>query len=320
MKRMIATIAAAVATSLSLGAHAGTSAPEFRHAYLYAESPVEATVGCLVAQSNPDEGLASCLCEATGDEFSFCATTTGTFEVHPVFGAAWGAALGIAADEMGVVMDLNRGGDKLPFTVDARGNCSLTQGSLELALESDSDRRSLRGILGARALYSAIYMIPMAQGYDREGGLVGSPRPIGDPVRLCGLGQIDAIAAGTIDRRGKDRWDGDKKKSYKKYGKKSPRDLTAALSLSNVGFTGGYLWGYDDTASFFTEGVDSVMVGVKYVVVAGVADAALRIGRGKRVDALGVLANTRLTDRAVEIKRIENEFDVIDMGDTAPPP
>lgn len=243
------------------------------------ENEVKSTAACLVATGDRGPGLAACFCGINmGFEFCSDQEVTGAaagFAWHPTFAGAIAAQLEIndlVYDQTSPIP-----GEDEKFTLDVRGTCDMTQGSLELALDPGWDRRSLSGILGAKAQYSAVYMFPY---YKTE--VAGTEIPIGDPVRLCGLGQIDAMAAGTIHRHSHD-------------GNRRAASASANLAISNVGFTGGYEWGVGGLPASPTS------IGVRYVVVAGVAAANLKINK-KSFNAIGVLANASIHNASMKIE------------------
>jgi len=270
--------------------------------FVHDEDPVSSAAACLVSVGNPGPGIHACLCAAFGGNDSGLGCTAeddGAFAIYPGFEASWAAALDtndtyLYAD----VADGYSGQSPLDddewwnVKMDARGSCSLTQASLELAVDFDPKdaKRRLRGLVGAKAAYSAVYMIPVrAPGTDKEDlKWEGLEEKGGDPVRLCALGQAQVFTAGSFRRE-----------SHHYHGHGHSADVSADLSALQTGVSGAAQW----VVKNFPEDQNGINTfGVKYVVVAGVADALLRVGK-KQFAALGVLANTKVTDRSLFIVR-----------------
>lgn len=293
-----------------LASGAGQAAPVLE-ALVHAEDAVETVNACLVGTAN-SAAISACLCGASNADFDFCASDGGGFVVHPVFSAAWAASLtaaetALSAEMLPITIPLsNPAGTR--WVVDARGNCSLVQGSLELAFSQESDKTKLKGLLGAKASYSAVYMVPYI--YD---SILGEPVPAGDPVRLCSLGQA-AINAGLVykPKHGKvlkvdeeEAMAGDTYKARHDYHKqkRAKRILDLALQGIEIGVTGGMKWAVPGDAPYvYSSGVYPT-IGVRYVLVSAVGAALAQAGYGKSVNAIGVLANTKLTDRVLHVER-----------------
>lgn len=244
------------------------------------DNGVSSTAACLVASDDKGPGLAACLC-GINRGFMFCsdaAVTKARFQNHPTFAGAIAAELEIDSLEYNQISPLPDAGSS--FTLDVRGTCDMTQGSLELALDPGYDRQSLKGILGAKAQYSAVYMFPYA--VVTELGSNSVVKPLGEPVRLCGMGQVNALAAGQRQNPGRDRTQG-------------VGSATADLSVSNIGLTSGYEWAVEA----MPEHADSV--GVEFVVVAGVAAGNLKINK-QSFNAIGVLANAAIHNASMKIE------------------
>lgn len=241
--------------------------------FVHAEDKVQSTAACLVLAGN-QAAISDCLCTAGHGAFSFCAngTASGTI-VNTSFLAAWAADI----QSETTALEAPILGSAVPgsLLVDARASCTLDQASLDLALSSASDASKLRGVIGAKAQYSAIYMYPTVGGQPVNGV---------DPVRLCGLGQGSIIAAGTLTKNSHE---------YKEGGKSHSLSLNAGITATELGLTGAFEWAIP------TPTVDSY-VGVKYVLVAGVGAAVIKAGGG--ITGIGVLANTKITDRSLHIE------------------
>lgn len=240
--------------------------------FVHAEDKVQSTAACLVLAGD-QAAISDCLCTAGNGAFSFCAYGPTKTIIHTSFVAAWAADIQSATTSLDApILGSETAGSLL---VDARASCTLDQASLDLALSSASDASKLRGVIGAKAQYSAIYMYPT----------VGGEPVIGvDPVRLCGLGQGSIIAAGTLTK---------KSHEYKEGGKAHSLSLNAGITATDLGLTGGFAWAIP------TPTVDSV-VGVRYLLVAGVGAAVIKAGGG--ITGIGVLANTKITDRSLHIE------------------
>lgn len=258
--------------------------PATAEVFVHAEDKIQSTAACLVLAGN-QAAISDCLCTAGGGAFSFCATGTaiGTI-VHTSFVAAWAADIQSATTSLQAdILGSETPGSLL---VDARASCTLDQASLDLALSSASDASKLKGVIGAKAQYSAIYMYPTVNGVAVTGV---------DPVRLCGLGQASVIAAGTLTK---------KSHEYIKGGQSHSLSLNAGITATDLGLTGAFEWAIP------TPTVDS-LVGVKYVLIAGVGAAVIKAGGG--ITGIGVLANTKITDRSLHIET-KNGLNVLDQN------
>jgi hypothetical protein len=240
--------------------------------FVHAEDKVQSTAACLVLAGDK-AAISDCLCTTGNQAFSFCATGPTKTIVHTSFVAAWAADIQSATTALDApILGSVVAGSLL---VDARASCTLDQASLDLALSSASDASKLRGVIGAKAQYSAIYMYPTVDGQPVNGV---------DPVRLCGLGQGSIIAAGTLTK---------KSHEYKEGGKSHSLSLNAGITATDLGLTGAFEWAIPTRT-------ENSVVGVRYILVAGVGAAVIKAGGG--ITGIGVLANTKITDRSLHIE------------------
>ena len=284
------TVWSALLTAVALSATGTASAgpaPE-TNAFVTATNTVSSTAACLVSAANPTPGINACLCAASNFSFGVCGTAgEGTFGVNPAFTVGWAAAL--KTDQAVLSAGLTAGDNDV--VMNAYGSCGLTAASLELALDTPANARrdkNLKGILGGQASYSAVYMFPVKRpfGSTSEADWTSA----GDPVRLCSYGQATAFLTGSFQKEGEHKKRDDDSKKSKGYG------LTAGLSAIDVGITGAFEWVADNDGSVDQEW------GVRYLVVAGVADGILQANTTGRVDAIGVVANSRISDRALHLR------------------
>ena len=260
--------------------------PASSEVFVHAEDKVQSTAACLVLAGN-QQALSDCLCTAGSGAFSFCSNQTPSATiVHASFLAAWAADIQSATTSL----EASILGSETPgsLLVDARASCTLDQASLDLALSSASDASKLKGVIGAKAQYSAIYMYPT---------LEGQPIPGIDPVRLCGLGQASVIVAGKLTK---------KSSEYKKGGQSHSLSLNAGITATDLGLTGAFEWAIPTPT-------ETSAVGVKYILVAGVGAAVIKAGGG--ITGIGVLANTKITDRSLHIET-KDGLNVLDQNPT----
>ena len=204
-------LAASLFSIGGLASAAPPTVPPDNMRFLHAEDPVGSTAACLVSAGNPGPGIAACICAATGSNDACNAEGGNSFAVHPLFEASWAAAL--KTNESLLYGEVADGWYNAPFAetgvtdgplnvkLDARGSCGLTQGALELAVDfpTNQAKSKLKGIVGAKAMYSAVYMFPV-----RAPVPVGENTPIWEdvpgtsPVRLCSLGQAQVMTAGQL--------------------------------------------------------------------------------------------------------------------------
>jgi len=276
MKAMCYKLSGAVLIMLTSGLSQAAS-----EAFVHAEDRLESTAACLVTATNSNS-TADCLCATGNNAFSFCTEGTGNgMIVNEQFAAAWAAEVEAAETVLDAPIESWTNASVL---IDARASCTLDQASLDLALAPDADKSKLKGVIGAKAQYSAIYMYPTINGNAISGM---------DPVRLCALGQASVIAAGNYaPKRHHDH--GHKKKSRSD-------SLNLGIQATDIGITGAFQWALTGDQSPQTEPAD---VGVKFVLVAGVADAVVKAGKG--ISAVGVLANTKISNRSLHIETKPN--------------
>jgi hypothetical protein len=177
-------------------------------------------------------------------------------------------------------------------------------------MDPASAKSKLRAMIGAQAQYSAVYAFPVrAPGTSPTpeqftSAYVNAPDGGQGPVRLCALGQAKVLAAGSL-RLGHGGHQSFSDNMYGSDGHRSSRtlDLSASISAMDIGMSGAASW----VVPNFPEQNLTNTFGVRYVVVVGVADAVLQVGMKKRVDAVGVLANARITNRTLSIVRNNNQ-------------
>jgi len=261
--------------------------------FLHASDAVDSVAACVVGVKNAKAGISDCLCAAGNGEFSFCSNTQAPFPTvftPPEFAAAWAADVQSQSTSL-VTADTWDGAESL--YVDARGACSLDQASLELALTpgTTASSRGLKAILGAKASYSAVYMYPTV------GGVAA-----GDPVRLCGLGQLSANLSAGLQKSRSSGW---VEESDWHQTPKAGAQLTASLTGLDIGIAGAAQWVLPATAGL---SASPQPVGVTFVLVSAVADAVLQTSGVKGITAIGVLANTLLTDRTLLLEKKPNLF------------
>lgn len=281
MKSMCYKLSGAVLIMLTSGL---SQADPVTEAFVHAEDRLESTAACLVTATN-SSSTADCLCATGNNAFSFCAGGTGNgMIVNEQFAAAWAAEVEAAETVLDAPIAPWPNASVL---IDARASCTLDQASLDLALTPDADKSKLKGVIGAKAQYSAIYMYPTING-DAIPGM--------DPVRLCALGQASVIVAGSYAPKrhhDHDHDDGHKKKSRSD-------SLNLGIQATDIGITGAFQWALTGNQS----PVSDADVGVKFVLVAGVADAVVKAGKG--ISAVGVLANTKISNRSLHVETKPN--------------
>lgn len=68
--------------------------------------------------------------------------------------------------------------------------------------------------------------------------------------------------------------------------------------------TGGFKWAVPQVPYPFSSVLPVYpTLGVKYILVSAVGAAAVQAGAGRSINAIGVLANTKLTDRVLHLER-----------------
>ena len=245
--------------------------------FVHAEDQIQSTAACLVSATQKN-ATQDCLCAVGNGAFSFCGGGTGGgMIVHSHFAAAWAADMQSAETPLSASIAQTTPPGYL--LLDARASCTLDQVSLDLALSPGVDKSKLKGVIGAKAQYSAIYMYPT---------LGGQPITGFNPERLCAYGQASVIATGSLTQGRGHQWH--------EGGDSHTTVLNAALQATDIGMTGAFQWAIP--GSLLTDPT-STLVGVKFVLVAGVADAVVKAGHG--ISAVGVLANTKITDRSLLI-------------------
>nr|SPS05579.1 exported protein of unknown function [Candidatus Nitrotoga fabula] len=283
MKAMCYKLSCAVLIMLASGL---SQAVPITEAFVHAEDRLESTAACLVTATNSNS-TADCLCATGNNAFSFCAGDTGNgMIVNEQFAAAWAAEVEAAETVLDAPIAPWPNASVL---IDARASCTLDQASLDLALTPDADKSKLKGVIGAKAQYSAIYMYPTING-DAIPGM--------DPVRLCALGQASVIVAGSYAPKrhhDNDHDDGHKKKSRSD-------SLNLGIQATDIGITGAFQWALTGDQSPLE--IEYADVGVKFVLVAGVADAVVKAGKG--ISAVGVLANTKISNRSLHVETKQN--------------
>lgn len=271
-------------------------------AMLSAQDEVSSTALCLVGVSNPMGGLSACFCLMNGGPEETCNSVSTYFP----FPATFGAALGQATDYLSTIIEDGPEEARLPLypegqgvvLMDARASCNLSQNTLEIAVADESEKKGLKGILGAKALYTAVYAFPVMRADSQASWIAATDRDGADlsPVRMCALGQASVMKAGTlrIRRGGRDDHRDDDHGRY---------NWSANYAGLNLGVAGAAQW----AALNSPQNEGDREFGIKYVVVAGVADALMVVGK-KRFDAIALLANSTISDRSLHLKR----FPVLD--------
>ena len=287
MKRIIYKLSSTAILLLASGLAQADPAPA-HETFVHAEDRIQSTAACLVSVTN-NKATQDCLCAVGNGAFSFCGGGVGSgMIVHSNFAAAWAADMQSTETPLSAPIDQKNPPGYL--LLDARASCTLDQASLDLALSPGADKTKLRGVIGAKAQYSAIYMYPTIEGLPITGF---------NPERLCAFGQASVIATGSLTQR---RWN-----HWHRGGESHTTVLNGAIQATDIGMTGAFQWALP--GSLLTG--DSNLVGVKFVLVAGVADAVVKAGRG--ISAVGVLANTKITDRNLLITP-KPQLEVFDMN------
>ena len=298
-----------VAATFAIAISSSANAAPLNEVFLHAEDRVSSTAGCLVAASNPGPALAACFCAVSGGVSESCKIPyIGAFAIHPAFKAAWGTALGTSDSLLSSEMPAGTNPSSTTILMDARANCGLTQGSLELALSNSKDYSSLRGVLTGKAAYTAVYAFPVMS----MDGNTWSPAQDANgnelnPIRVCSYGQASAFVAGSFSHR-----DGYREHSLGGHHGNDRYSINGNISAVDLGMAVGAEWAAANLNSYG-------FYGVKYLVVAGVADGLLQVG-GKQLNAVGILANTRLSERSLHLENKSNDlFDVQDQDPTPSP-
>ncbi len=239
--------------------------------FVYSGQTNEAMAACLIGVDDSSSALATCLCQASTDQFAFCATSTVTTVADAVT-LGFGDAFGLA--ETNLSADVLTSEYESDIRIEVNASCTLKQG--ELVLQAVDTGPAIDFVLGAISRYGAIYMWPEVNG-----------APVADPIRLCARGNESLIvdAASAVNT------------TTSASGGVPTIDLE--ITHDDISMAGGFQWVAEDV------GAGNHHVAIKFIVVAAVDNYLLQALSTDAV-AVGVLAEAKLEDRILHAVGYEN--------------
>jgi hypothetical protein len=239
--------------------------------FVYSGQTNDAMATCLIDIDDSSSALATCLCQASSDQFAFCDASTLT-TVEDAVALGFGEAFGLA--ETSLSADILTSEYEADLRIEVNASCTLKQG--ELVLRAVDTGPAIDFALGAISRYGAIYMWPEVD-----------DAAVADPIRLCARGSESLIVdTASVTNTITSASDG-------------VPTLDLEITHDDISMAGGFQWVAEDVGAGYHR------VTVKFVVVAAVDNNLLQALSTDAV-AVGVLAEAKLEDRILHVVGYEN--------------
>ena len=265
------TLSIAMLSSLALVTNPLLADNDEDEVFVYSNQTNEAMATCLIDVDDSSSALATCLCQASSNQFAFCAASTVT-TVEDAVALGFGDAFSLA--ETSLSANVLTSGYESDIRIEVNASCTLKQG--ELVLQAVDTGPAIDFILGEISRYGAIYMWPEVDG-----------APVADPIKLCARRSesliVDTASATNTTTSAID----------------GVPTIDLEITHDDISMAGGFQWVAEDVVA------GNHTVAVKFIVVAGVDNYLLQALSTDAV-AVGVLAEAKLEDRIMHVVGYEN--------------